>query len=257
MIGGLIAMIREWITPGGDYSLLFDDCLKQTHLLIAGETGSGKSVFENGLMYTALLNAPCKVGFILIDPKLTELIAYKDLPHTIKYAYDGKGMIEALQYAVNLIMARYKDMQRKRQKTYDGSKIYVVIDELQDLMTTHRKQAFPLLQRIAQIGRASNVSLICCTQSPISKIIPTELKCNFSSRIGLRTISRQDSRNILDMAGCETLPDPAIEHKAYCYYRRNGSIDKYIVPYTKEADINRLINHWRKYGKGKLRLFRR
>ena len=248
-------MVRTWKTPEGDYSLLFYDCLQQTHLLIAGETGSGKSVFENGLMYTALLNAPCKCGFILIDPKLTELIAYKDLPHTIKYACDGKDMIEALKLAVNIIMERYKEMQHRRQKKYDGSKVYVVIDELQDLMTTHRKEAFPLLQRIAQIGRASNVSLICCTQSPISKIIPTELKCNFSSRIGLRTISKQDSRNILDMAGCETLPDPAIEHTAHCYYRRNGRIDKYIVPYTKEEEINRVIDHWRKYGKGKLKLF--
>lgn len=250
-------MIREWKTPGGDYSLLFADCLKQHHLLIAGETGSGKSVFENGIIYTALLKAPCDIGFILIDPKLTELIAYKDLPHTIKYACNGKDMIEALQLAVNIIMARYADMQRKRLKTYEGSDIYVIVDELQDLMTTHRKQAFPLLQRIAQIGRASRVHLIACTQSPIAKIIPTELKCNFSSRIGLRTISKQDSRNILDMAGCETLPEPAIEHKAYCYYRRNGNIDKYIVPYTKEADINRLINHWRIYGKGKIKLFRR
>jgi S-DNA-T family DNA segregation ATPase FtsK/SpoIIIE len=250
-------MIREWKTPGGDYSLLFADCLKQHHLLIAGECGSGKSVFENGLMYTALLNAPCNVGFILLDPKLTELIAYKDLEHTITYANDGKGMINALKQAVAIIMARNAEMSRKRIKTYEGSDIYVVVDELQDLMTTHRKEAFPLLQRIAQIGRAAKVHLIACTQSPISKIIPTELKCNFTSRIGLRTISRQDSRNILDMAGCETLPDPAIEHKAFCYYRRNGNIDKYIVPYTQEADINKLINHWRIYGKGKLKLFRR
>lgn len=249
-------MIREWKTPGGDYSLLFADCLKQHHLLIAGECGSGKSVFENGLMYTALLlNSPCKVGFILIDPKLTELIAYKDLEHTIAYANDGKGMINALKQAISIIMARNADMARKRIKTYEGSDIYVVVDELADLMTTHRKEAFPLLQRIAQIGRAAKVHLIACTQSPISKIIPTELKCNFTSRIGLRTISRQDSRNILDMAGCELFPEPAIEHKAYCYYRRNGSIDKYIVPYTKEEEINRVIEHWMKNGKGKLKLF--
>ena len=249
-------MVREWKTPGGEYSRLFADCLKQHHLLIAGECGSGKSVFENGLMYTALLlNSPCKVGFILIDPKLTELIAYKDLEHTIAYANDGKGMINALKQAIAIIMARNADMARKRIKTYEGSDIYVIVDELADLMTTHRKEAFPLLQRIAQIGRAAKVHLIACTQSPISKIIPTELKCNFTSRIGLRTISRQDSRNILDMAGCELFPEPAIEHKAYCYYRRNGSIEKYLVPYTKEEEINRVIEHWRKNGKGKLKLF--
>lgn len=251
-------MIREYTTPSGSYSRLFEDCLKQVHLLIAGEAGSGKSVFENGMIYTALYKAPCDVGFILIDPKLTELCMYKDLPHTITYACEGKAMIKALQLAINIIMARYAEMQRKRMRTYTGSRVYVIIDELQDLMTTHRKEAFPLIQRIAQIGRASNVSLVCCTQSPIARIIPTELKCNFSSRIGLRTISRQDSRNILDMPGCETLPDPTIEHRAFCYYRRNGNINKYLVPYTPESDINRLINYWiGPEGRGRLKLFAR
>lgn len=239
-------MIREWKTPAGYKNILLDDFLNQTHLLIAGETGSGKSVLENGIICTALYHSPIKVQFVLLDPKLTELIAYERLPHTITYACNGKTMIDALQKTISIMMNRYNEMQRKKLKEYIGSDIYVIVDELQDLMTTHKKEAFPLLQRIAQIGRAAKVHLIACTQSPIAKIIPTELKCNFSSRIGLRTISKQDSRNILDIAGCETLPDPSIAHIAYCYYRRNGNIDKYLVPYIKEEEINRLIQYWRK-----------
>lgn len=248
-------MIREWKTPAGEYSRLCADCLTQSHLLIAGATGSGKSVFENSLIYTMLYNAPCNVGLILLDPKLTELAPYRDLPHTLKYACTGPDMINALKYAVDLIMLRYKDCQRRGIRSYDGSHVYVIVDELQDLMTTHRKQAFPLLQRIAQIGRAAAVHLIACTQSPICKVIPTELKCNFDARIALRTAAKQDSRNILDMGGCENLPNPRIAGKAYGYYRRGGDIDLYVLPYVEESEIQRILNHWHKYGKGKIKLF--
>ena len=152
-------MPRVWTTPTGEYPRLFADCLAENHLLIAGATGSGKSVFENGLIYTALYQSPADVQFILIDPKLTELAPYRNLPHTIRYACDGRDMIEALQYAVDLIMTRFRETQRRGRREYDGSHVYVIVDELQDLMTTHRREAFPLLQRIAQIGRAARVHL--------------------------------------------------------------------------------------------------
>ena len=132
----------------------------------------------------------------------------------------------------------------------------MVVDELQDLMTTHKKEAFPLLQRIAQIGRAARVHLIACTQSPIAAIIPTPLKCNFDARVALRTASRQDSRNIIDQAGCELLPRPATAHKAYGYYRRNGDTDLYPLPYVTDEQINRMIAYWTgRAGRGKLKLF--
>ena len=248
-------MVQEWRTPAGEYSRLFAACLQESHLLIAGATGSGKSVFENGLIYTALYQSPAAVRFILIDPKLTELAPYRCLPHTIRYACEGRDMIAALQYAVDLIMTRYKDAQRRRRREYDGSHVYVIVDELQDLMTTHRRQAFPLLQRIAQIGRAARVHLIACTQSPICKVIPTELKCNFDARIALRTATKQDSRNIIDVTGCECLPNPRTAGAAYGYYRHGGDTELYKLPYVTEAETHRLINYWKKHGKPRLRLF--
>ena len=245
-------MIREWKTPAGEYSRLFADCLAESHLLIAGATGSGKSVFENGLIYTALYQSPATVRFILIDPKLTELAPYRDLPHTLLYACEGRDMIAALQYAVDLIMTRYRDAQRRGIRTYDGSDVYVIVDELQDLMTTHRRDTFPLLQRIAQIGRAARVHLIACTQSPICKVIPTELKCNFDARIALRTATKQDSRNILDLTGCESLPNPRTEGKAYGYYRHGGDIELYQLPYVTEAETRRMIDYWKKNGQPRI-----
>lgn len=248
-------MIKEWHTPSGEYYRLYKSMLEENHLLIAGCTGSGKSVLENGLIHTALYNAPSETQFILIDPKLSELIDYKYLPHTIAYADNEKTIVNALKYAVQLMAIRNADNQRRRKKIYDGSSVYVVIDELQDLMTTNRKECFPLLQRIAQVGRSSKIKLLCCTQSPIAKIIPTELKCNFSARVGLKTISRQDSRNILDLPGCEKLPEPKTVKKAYGYYRHNGLIELYQIPMIKESEHKRIIEYWEKHNKPKIRFF--
>ena len=199
-------MKREWTTPQGQYYSLYADMLKQPHLLIAGATGSGKSVVINGILYTALYNSPAAVELILIDPKRVELIDYAQLPHTLKYASEPGDMVQALELAMTITERRYKAMQARHMKKYDGGAVYVIIDELADLMTTNRRQVQPLLQRLAQIGRAANVHIIAAPQCPLSAVIPTPIKVNFDSRVGLRTRSKQDSRNILGVGGCELLP---------------------------------------------------
>ena len=171
----------QYTTPKGRVYKLYLDMLKQPHLLIAGSTGSGKSVLVNGLIYTALYNSPCKVQFILIDPKRVELVDYKALPHCIAYASEPGTMVQALNHAMSIVESRYKAMQATHTKLFQGSNIYVVIDELADLMTTNKRQIMPLLQRLCQIGRASRVHVIACTQCPIAKIIPTEIKVNLTA----------------------------------------------------------------------------
>lgn len=213
--------------------------LAQPHLLIAGATGSGKSVIINGMMYTALYDSPAKVQFILIDPKRVELIDYKFLPHTLLYASEPPDMVQALQYALQVVEARYKAMQRQRIKFYSDGAVYVVIDELADLMTTNRRQVQPLLQRLAQIGRAANVHIIAATQCPISAVIPTPIKVNFDSRVGLRTRSAQDSRNILGYRGCESLP-----RYGQGYYMTPDGLTLYNIPMIPDQEINRLIQYW-------------
>lgn len=215
------------------------DLLAQTHLLIAGATGSGKSVVVNGMLYTALLNPVTDYNFILIDPKRVELAQYKDVPHTICYASESDTMVDALQLAMNICEKRYKQMQKQGIRKYQGTKILVVIDELADLLTTNRKQVFPIIQRLCQIGRAASIMVIACTQSPIARIIPTELKVNFDSRIALRTSCKQDSRNIIGVAGCECLPI-----YGQCFYKRSIGITRWKVPFYSDSDIQKLVDMW-------------
>ena len=155
-------MQRVWITPGGEYSRLYYDMLQQTHLLIAGATGAGKSTVVNGIIHAALFSAPCKVGFILIDPKGTELSDYSNLPHTIQYAQATPDCIRALQYALQLVKTRFADMKRRKLRLYDGSDIYIVIDELMFLLNRHqyKRVAMDVLQDILVIARAARVHVI-------------------------------------------------------------------------------------------------
>ena len=227
-------------TPTGEYNRLFADMLQQPHLLIAGATGSGKSVVVNGIMTTALYHIPAAVQFILIDPKRVELVDYKALPHTLQYASEPGDMVEALNRAMNITEKRYKVMQRAGEKNYSGGAVYVVIDELADLMTTNRRQVQPLLQRLCQIGRAANVHVIAATQCPLSAVIPTPIKVNFDSRVGLRTRSRQDSRNILGVPGCEVLP-----RYGQGYYMTPQGLTLYNIPMTPQEEITRLVKYWK------------
>lgn len=229
----------KYKTPSGTVYTLYKDMLKQPHLLIAGATGSGKSVVINGIIYTALYNSPAQCQLILIDPKRVELVDYSTLPHTLKYASEPADMVQALRDAMTITEQRYKTMQRKRVKKYQGGAVYVVIDELADLMTTNKKQVAPLIQRLAQVGRAANVHIIAATQCPLSSVIPTPIKVNFDSRVALRTRSAQDSRNILECKGCELLP-----RYGQGYYMTPDGLTLYNIPMIPEDETQRIIKHW-------------
>ena len=226
-------------TPHGRIYNLFEDMTKQPHLLVAGATGSGKSVVVNGIITTLLYRFPDEAQFILIDPKRVELSPYKNLPHTIRYASEPETMLSALQYAMDICDSRYREMEKRQERKYSGGDVYVIIDEWADLMTTQRRSVAPLVQRLAQIGRASKVHVILCTQTPIAKVIPTEIKCNFDARVGLRTRSAQDSRNILGKTGLETLP---VYGQGIYLTPHEESL--YKIPYVTEEEQHRLISWW-------------
>lgn len=236
---------QTWRTPAGKYFNLYKNALEQPQLMIAGATGSGKSVIINGLISTALYSHPWtaatdnNAGFILIDPKRVELVQYKELPHTMRYASEPGEMVEALRYAMAVTENRYKAMQKAGERKYSGGNVYVIIDEFADLMTTNKKQVQPLIQRLAQIGRAAKVHIILATQCPLAKVIPTEIKVNFDARFGLRTRSAQDSRNILGVTGCELLPQ-----YGQGYYMDAAGITLYNIPMVPEEEITRLLTWW-------------
>lgn len=238
-------MRHKWITPTGERYTLYQDMLSQPHLMVAGATGSGKSVVINALIYTALYKFPLSaesknsVGLILVDPKRVELVDYKDLPHTLRYASEPAEMVQALEYAMQLTEDRYRTMARQRAKKWDGGQIYCIIDEFADLMTTNRKQIQPLIQRLAQVGRAAGVHIILATQCPLAKVIPTEIKVNFDARVALRTRSAQDSRNILGLTGCELLP-----RYGQGYYMTPEGVTLYNIPMIPEEELSARVRWW-------------
>lgn len=130
-------------------------------------------------------------------------------------------------------------MQRNGERMYSGGDVYVIIDELADLMTTQKKAVLPLLQRLCQIGRAAKVHVIACTQCPLAKVIPTEVKVNFDARVALRTRSPQDSRNILNRTGCELLP-----RYGQGYYMTPEGLNLWNIPMYSESDVAAVLNWW-------------
>lgn len=230
---------RRYISPGGDYYKLFADMAQQPHLLIAGTTGSGKSVVINGIIYTCLLHCPDRCKFILIDPKRVELVQFANVPHVLKYASEPEEMVGALQYAVKIIDLRYQEMQQQRLRKYEGSDLYIIIDELADLMTTQKRAVAPLIQRICQIGRAAKVHVIAATQCPLATVIPTQIKVNFDARVGLRTRSAQDSKNILGINGLEKLP----RYGQGVYMTPDGAA-LYNIPMYTDEQINAIVDYW-------------
>lgn len=176
---------------------LLDEMLEAPHLLIAGMTGSGKSVLLNQLI-------PRMPGQLyLIDLKKVELWSYRR--KAVWYADEVKDAVHLLEYVLKLIDRRYRRMQRRGQKNTAQEPVWVCIDELADLMVTCRKQVEPLLVRIGQIGRAAGVHLIMCTQQPSAQIIPSSIKLN-CERVGLRCMTAMQSRQIIEMPGAEKLP---------------------------------------------------
>jgi len=231
--------------PGGRIYRLYSDLASRPHLLIAGATGSGKSVTVNGIIYSLLATrSPAECGFILLDPKKVELSQYARLPHTIRYASDGPDMISALDYAVKETENRFSIMARQGVKMFNGPDLYVIVDELADLVLTQKAAALEPLQRLSQIGRAARVHLIACSQCVLAKVIPTEIKVNFSTILGLRTATAAQSRFLVASAGCELLPDPKKAGKSIGYLRDGADLDRYELYMYPETEIAAMINYW-------------
>lgn len=199
------------------------DLAKMPHLLIAGSTGSGKSVCVNTIINSILFNAtPDEVKLLMIDPKVVELSHYNGIPHLIlPVVVDPKKASIALNWAVNEMTNRYKAFAENMVKdinTYNRkveaqpelklekmAKIVILVDELADLMMVAPNQVEDAICRLAQMARAAGIHLIVATQRPSVDVITGLIKANIPSRIAFAVSSQIDSRTILDMAGAEKL----------------------------------------------------
>lgn len=241
----LRSLARSYRIPGGNVYSLFSVLADCPHLLIAGATGSGKSVAVNGIIYNLLCSrSPFDCNFVLIDPKKVELIQYADLPHTLSYASEQADIVRSLQFAVDETENRFRIMQQARSREYNGPHLYVIIDELADLMVTQKAETLPLLQRLAQIGRAAHVHVIACSQNIMAQTIPTVLKCNFTAVLGLRTATKAQSRYLISAPGCELLPDPKRYGKGYAYLRDGADLEKKFIYKYSDDEVNALLKYW-------------
>ena len=197
------------------------DIASLPHLLIAGTTGSGKSVCMNSIIISFLYKArPDEVKLIMVDPKMVELGVYNGIPHLlIPVVTDPKKAAGALQWAVTEMLRRYRLMRDMGAREVEGynhlieesgegeklPKIVVIIDELADLMMVAAKEVEESICRIAQMGRAAGLHLIIATQRPSANVITGVMKANIPSRIAFAVASAMESRIILDAVGAEKL----------------------------------------------------
>lgn len=234
----------QYITPAGSVFKPYKDMLCQAHLLIAGATGSGKSVLINGLISTAVYNSPAVSRFILLDPKTTELWQWSKLPHTISYSYETADMIRSLRSAVELMENRLHHMHAVGERLWSGAQVYIIIDELADLLTTCKADVVPLLQRLCQLGRAAGVHVVAATQCLLASVLPTQIRVNFAAVVCLRTATKQQSRFICDRTGAELFPNPREEGKALAFYRRGADVDKIQLHMVPDEEQQRLVSWW-------------
>lgn len=233
---------KIYTSPGGDVFDLCLDMMKQPHILIAGTSGSGKSAFVIAFLTDLIkTNPPGNADIILIDPKRVDLQQFKDLPHCIKYASEPDEIVNTLIYAIEIMECRYKQMQKEKLKKYNGGEIYIIVEEFADLITNDKKSIQPLICRLAQLGRAARIHLVIATQRATRDIITGQIKVNIDSRIALRVPTAQDSRNIINTNGAETLPKVG---RGYYLTADTITPELWEIPYYTEEETEKIIKFY-------------
>jgi DNA segregation ATPase FtsK/SpoIIIE, S-DNA-T family len=248
------------------------DLATMPHLLVAGTTGSGKSVSVNGMILSLLFRLPpenCR--FIMIDPKMLELSVYDGIPHLLApVVTDSKKALGALKWVVKEMESRYRTMSLWGVRNIEGynSKvlkggelppkvllerdlethpqepkifpyIVVVVDELADLMLVAGKEVEVLLQRLAQMARAAGIHLILATQRPSVDVITGTIKANFPTRISFQVTSKIDSRTILGEQGAEQL----LGRGDMLYMSAGGRMKRVHGVFASDSDVERVVQH--------------
>jgi DNA segregation ATPase FtsK/SpoIIIE, S-DNA-T family len=231
------------------------DLTSMPHLLIAGTTGSGKSVCINTIIVSLLYKlSPDLCKFILIDPKMLELSTYEGIPHLLTPVItDAKKATSALSWTVKEMNSRYKLMSKVGVRNIDGYNakhklkmpyIVVVVDEMSDLMLVAGKEIENYIQKLSQMARAAGIHIIMATQRPSVDVITGTIKANFPTRVSFQVSSKIDSRTILGEQGAEQLlgkGDMLFMSSANRIVRIHG-------PYVSEREIEQVVSSIRAQG---------
>lgn len=209
------------------------------HILIGGMSGSGKSYLIGELMHTALCKSPSEISFMIADPKRVDMMEYQNIPHIIEYEQTPKTILQMLKRAHAIMEQRYSQMERQHLKMWQGGKIYIIVDELLDLMqSTEGKAIQRELLDLLCLGRASKVLVISATQS-VHRTALGMLPINFQFTVALHTKSSTDSRMLIGQSGAELLP----KYGKAIFSNRNGIYVQDILSSPAEDKQDRL-NWW-------------
>ena len=228
------------------------DLASMPHLLIAGTTGSGKSVCINTIILSLLYrHTPDKCKFILIDPKMLELSTYEGIPHLLcPVITEAKKAASVLGWVVKEMENRYRLMTKEGVRNIDGynSKhtlampyIVVVVDEMSDLMLVAGKEIEHYIQKLSQMARAAGIHIIMATQRPSVDVITGTIKANFPTRISFQVTSKIDSRTILGEQGAEQL----LGKGDMLYMSSANKIVRIHAPFVSESEIEKVNNYLR------------
>jgi S-DNA-T family DNA segregation ATPase FtsK/SpoIIIE len=231
---------------------LIGDLASMPHLLIAGTTGSGKSVCINTIILSLLFrHTPDKCKFILIDPKMLELSTYEGIPHLLcPVITEAKKAASVLGWVVKEMESRYRLMTREGVRNIDGYNakhklpmpfIVVVVDEMSDLMLVAGKEIENYIQKLSQMARAAGIHIIMATQRPSVDVITGTIKANFPTRISFQVTSKIDSRTILGEQGAEQL----LGKGDMLYMSSANRIVRIHAPFVSDNEIEKINNFLR------------
>ena len=231
---------------------IIGDLTSMPHLLIAGTTGSGKSVCINTIILSLLYrHTPDKCKFILIDPKMLELSTYEGVPHLLcPVITEAKKAASVLGWVVKEMESRYRLMTKEGVRNIDGYNakhklpmpyIVVVVDEMSDLMLVAGKEIENYIQKLSQMARAAGIHIIMATQRPSVDVITGTIKANFPTRISFQVTSKIDSRTILGEQGAEQL----LGKGDMLYMSSANRIIRIHAPYVSENEIEKINNFLR------------
>ncbi len=230
------------------------DLTKMPHLLIAGATGSGKSVCINSIITRLLMHtSPDDVRFLMIDPKRVELTAFNDVPHLIApVVVDSERVVGVLRWVAKEMDERYRRLAAAAARNIDGYNrdprheplpyLVLVIDELADLMMVAPYEVERTLCRLAQLARATGIHLVVATQRPSVDVVTGLIKANFPTRIAFAVTSQVDSRTILDSGGAEKL----LGRGDMLYMPTDAAKPKRLQgAFVSDAEMERVVSHWK------------